>query len=342
MERNWKKELREILEKNNMSEEYIEETVAYDDTVPEEEPIVGKIIDKEEEQTVDKDVPSCWSNLKNNEYAPAYPTVPKVPAGVYEIGWNSSLSTYTVKKQPFKSDELYHLPSYEITDILKDIDNFWNRSENYKKYNYIHKRGILMYGEPGCGKSGIIQLISKQIIEKDGIVINIKDEEDVDRFTSFIGTFRKVEPNRPLIVLLEDIDSLAGEGRSQTARLLNILDGVKQIEKVVYIATTNYPEKLQERITNRPSRFDRRYKVELPNADIRKAYIEHKLSEEDLKGIDIEDWIKKTEGMSLSHLKEVVISVIVMGRTFEETIENLEGLKKTPTIKGSGKMGFGN
>jgi len=199
-----------------------------------------------------------------------------------------------------------------------------------------------MYGEPGCGKSGIIQLISQQIIEKDGIVINVKDEEDVERFTSFIATFRKIEPNRPLIVLLEDIDSLAGEGRSQTARLLNILDGVKQIEGVVYIATTNYPEKLQERITNRPSRFDRRYKVELPNEDIRRAYIEHKLSEEDLKGINIEEWIKKTEGMSLSHLKEVVISVIVMGRTFEETIDNLEGLKKTPTIKGGGKVGFGN
>jgi chromosomal replication initiation ATPase DnaA len=357
MGRDWKRELKEILKKNNMSEEYIEETVGYGDTVPEEEveytddermdePVItgrfGRLKASIEDKKIDADVPSCWSNLKNNEYAPAYPTVPKVPAGVYEIGWNSSLSTYTVKKQPFKTDELYHLPSYEITDILKDIDNFWNRADNYKKYNYIHKRGILMYGEPGCGKSGIIQLISQQIIEKDGIVINVKDEEDVERFTSFIATFRKVEPNRPLIVLLEDIDSLAGEGRHQTARLLNILDGVKQIEGVVYIATTNYPEKLQDRITNRPSRFDRRYKVELPNADIRRAYIQHKLNDEDLKGIDIEEWIKKTEGMSLSHLKEVVISVIVMGRTFEETIENLEGLKKTPTIKGGGKVGFGN
>ena len=149
-----------------------------------------------------------------------------------------------------------------------------------------------MYGEPGCGKSGIIQLISQQIIEKDGIVINVKDEEDVERFTSFIATFRKVEPKRPLIVLLEDIDSLAGEGRSQTARLLNILDGVKQIEGVVYIATTNYPEKLQERITNRPSRFDRRYKVELPNEDIRRAYIQHKLNDDDLDKI-------------LNHYKEI-------------------------------------
>ena len=290
----------------------------------------------------DLDVPCCWSNLKNDEYAPAYITVPKVPAGVYEIGWNASLQTHTLKKQPFKTDELYHLPSPEITDILKDIDNFWSRAKVYESYNFVHKRGILMYGEPGCGKSGIIQLISQQLIERDGIVLNVKDEEDVDRFTSFIATFRKVEPNRPLVVLLEDIDSLAGENRYQTARLLNILDGVKQIEGVVYIATTNYPEKLQERITNRPSRFDRRYKVELPNEEIRRAYINHKLNEDDLTSIDIEEWVKRTEGMSLSHLKEVVISVIVMGRSFEETINNLEGLKKAPTIKGGGKMGFGN
>ena len=106
-------------------------------------------------------------------------------------------------------------------------------------------------------------------------------------------------------------------------------------------AGTNYPEKLQERITNRPSRFDRRYKVELPNEDIREAYIRHKLKEEDLKNVDIQEWVKRTEGMSLSHLKEVVISTIVMGREFEEVMDNLEGLKRAPSVRGSGKMGFG-
>jgi SpoVK/Ycf46/Vps4 family AAA+-type ATPase len=198
-----------------------------------------------------------------------------------------------------------------------------------------------MYGEPGCGKSGIIQLIAKDLIEQNGIILNIKDADDVEFFIEFITTFRKIEKNRPLIVLLEDIDSIAGENNHSTSKLLNILDGVKQIEGVVYIATTNYPEKLQDRITNRPSRFDRRYKVELPNEEIRRAYIHHKLNDEDLKGVDIEMWIKRTEGMSLSHLKEVVISTIVMGRDFEDVMDNLEGLKRAPTIKGSGVMGFG-
>ena len=103
-----------------------------------------RVESEDDSEKIDLDIPSCWSNLKNDEYAPAYVTVPKVPSGVYEIGWNSNLQTFTLKKQPFKTDELYHLPSYEIMDILKDIDNFWNRVDVYKKYNFIHKRGILM------------------------------------------------------------------------------------------------------------------------------------------------------------------------------------------------------
>ena len=284
---------------------------------------------------------SCWAMLENSEYLPSYQTTSKVEPGVYEIIWNSSLGSNVLKKQPFKTDELYSLPSEELIDILKDIDNFWSMKDQYERYKFVHKRGILMYGEPGCGKSGIIQMVSKNIIEKEGIVINIKDEDDLERFSSFIPSFREIEPNRPLIVLLEDIDSIAGEHSYSISRLLNILDGVKQIENVVYIATTNYPEKLQERITNRPSRFDRRFKVELPNREIRKCFIENKLNEADLSKINIGEWLDLTEDMSLSHLKEVVISVIIMGKTLDETIKSLDGLKKSPTIKGSGKVGFG-
>lgn len=329
--------LREMIEKRIKESEEIEEVERTEDGYPE-----GIHISETGSKNIKKGKKySCWAVLENDEFLPSYHTIDGVPPGVYEIAYNSKLSAITLKKQPFKTDELYPLPSDEIIDILKDIDNFWSMRDQYEKYKFVHKRGILMFGEPGCGKSGIIQMVSKNIIEKGGIVINIKDEDDVERFSDFIPSFREIEPDRPVIVILEDIDSIAGEHSYSVSRLLNILDGVKQIENVVYIATTNYPEKLQERITNRPSRFDRRYKVELPNPEIRRCFIENKLNEEDLSKIDVEEWVRRTEGMSLSHLKEVVISVVIMGRPFEETIENLEGLKKSPTIKGSGKVGFG-
>jgi len=329
-----KEDLNEKLKQIRMAHEgFTENEISTDDVT---------FLDKEDDnETQISNSPTCWSLLADSEFAPAFMTTPHVPAGIYEIKWNRDLQKHTLKKQPFKTDELYQLPSYEITDIIQDIKNFWDRKEKYNEYSFVHKRGILMFGEPGCGKSGIIQLISKELIKQEGIILNVKDGDAVEHFIDFISTFRKIEPNRPLIVILEDIDSIAGENNHSTSKLLNILDGVKQIEGVVYIATTNYPEKLQERITNRPSRFDRRYKVELPDDEIRRAYIYHKLKDEDLKDIDIDLWVKKTDGMSLAHLKEVVVSVIVMGRTFEETIDNLEGMKRAPNIKGSGVMGFG-
>ena len=286
-------------------------------------------------------VPSQWSVLQNETFAPAYASVPKVPAGLYEITWNSSIQSHVLVKQKLNIDELYELPSPEIQSILSDIEIFWERRDTYREYNFVHKRGILLWGEPGCGKSGIIQLCIKNLIDKkNGIVINIKEEEDLRAFSDFIPDFRKIEPDRSIIVILEDLDSLAGEDRYSTTKLLNLLDGVKQIENVVYIATTNYPEKLQERITNRPSRFDRRYQVDMPSSKIREAYIRNKLTKEDLKKVNIKEWVDLTDGMSLSHLKELVVSVVVMGKSFEDSILNLTEMKKSPKLKRSGSVGF--
>ena len=297
-------------------------------------------------ESIDTHTHTQWSVLQNDQFAPSYVSISHVPSGLYEMKWNSSLQTWVLAKQALNIDELYELPSPEIESILSDIKIFWRKRETYKEYNFVHKRGILLYGDPGCGKSGIIQLCVKNLIEEEnGIVINIKEDEDFKAFVEFVPTIRTIEPERPLIVILEDIDSLAGEDRYSTTKLLNILDGVKQIENVVYIATTNYPEKLQERITNRPSRFDRRYEVQMPSREIRESYIKNKLSDDDLKNINLKEWLDSSEDMSLSHLKELVISVIVMGKDFKESLATLNALSDKPKIKGGKKksgIGFTN
>lgn len=285
---------------------------------------------------------SQWAIQSGGRYTPAMSTTPQLPSGFYEIGHDGQMGTFMELKK-VNTDELYQLPSPELTDIIEDIEKFWNRADRYKEYGFLHKRGILLYGEPGAGKSGIIQLCTKHLIEKmNGIVINLTNGDQIELYSKFISSLRTVEPNRPLIVILEDIDGIAGEGTWSTSMLLNLLDGVKQIDNVVYIATTNYPEKLEERITNRPSRFDRRYEVEAPNAEVREAYIKNKLNKRDLAKINIKDWVKKTEGMSLAHMRELVISVVTMDNSFEDTIARLNGLKVKPKIKSkSKKIGFG-
>jgi AAA+ superfamily predicted ATPase len=285
-----------------------------------------------------------WAVSDNGAFLPISKTAEKLPAGLYEIK-NDSQRGIHIQQIKSISEELFILPSPEITEIIADIKKFWEGREIFKKYNYIHKRGILLHGSPGCGKSGIIHLCIKHVVEEmNGIVINIKDHYQVELFDEFIQTIRKIEPTRPLIILMEDLDALVGEDKYVTSKLLNILDGIKQIEGVVYLASTNYPEKLEERVSNRPSRFDRRYRIELPSSEIRESYLKFKLPEADQKKIDLKKWVKDSEGFSLAHLKELVISTLVLGNSYQDSLAHLKEMKNKPKNSGSksGGIGFGN
>jgi AAA+ superfamily predicted ATPase len=279
-----------------------------------------------------------WAVVGDGSFFASNPTVKELESGLYELIWHNKVSDWTFMRQTINTDELYELPTEEIDEILNDVKKFWKKSDMYKKHKLLHKRGILLYGDPGCGKSGILQLCMKHIVEDlKGIIINLKDEDSVKAYVETIPKFRNIEPNRPLVVIIEDIDAIAAENAYVNSMLLNILDGVKQIENVVYIATTNYPEKLEERITNRPSRFDRRYYIAPPSQEVRKAYLQNKGKDLD---IDIEKWVKDTDSLSLSHLKELFISVCLLDCDYDHAIANLKGLKKTPRRKNQSSIGF--
>lgn len=283
-----------------------------------------------------------WSIVGDGSFVPSPATVKGLPSGLYEIVWNNKMSDWAFMRHSLNTDELYELPTEEIDEILNDVKKFWKKAEIYSQYKLMHKRGILLYGDPGCGKSGILQLCMKHIIDElQGIVINIKDEDSIKSYAESIPKLRQIEPSRPLVVVIEDIDSIAGESSYSTSVLLNILDGIKQIENVVYIATTNYPEKLEERISNRPSRFDRRYYISPPSADVRKAYLLKKIGQSELN-FDIDQWVEDTEGLSMSHLKELFISVVVLDNDYDSAINHLKGLKKAPKNKSRKELGFGN
>jgi predicted AAA+ superfamily ATPase len=283
-----------------------------------------------------------WSVMGDGSYIAAPKAEKQLPAGLYEFEWNNRANEWCVMKQAINTDELYELPTVEIGEILSDIKSFWKKSDLYKSYKLMHKRGILLYGDPGCGKSGILQLCMMHIIkELSGVVINIKNEDSIKAYVEMVPKLRQIEPERPLVVIIEDIDSVAGDSNYSTSVLLNILDGIKQIENVVYIATTNYPEKLEERITNRPSRFDRRYYVAPPSREVRKSYLENKIGNNETE-IDIEKWLDDTEDLSMSHLKELFISVVLLDNKYENAIEHLKGMKKTPRGKKQKEVGFGS
>jgi SpoVK/Ycf46/Vps4 family AAA+-type ATPase len=109
------------------------------------------------------------------------------------------------------------------------------------------------------------------------------------------------------------------------------LDGVDKIEKIVFLATTNYPDKLGARVMNRPSRFDKRFKIGHPNDESRMLYFRHLIGDEEKAksmGVDLNKWVADTEEFSIAHLKELFVAVCILGDSYEDAIETLSNMKE--------------
>lgn len=113
--------------------------------------------------------------------------------------------------------------------------------------------------------------------------------------------------------------------------------------------TTNYPDRLGARIVNRPSRFDKRFKIGFPSAASRKLYFEYVIGNSDIKrgrkeakklGIDLKQWVKDTHNMSIAHLKELFIATVILGDPYDEAIKTLKSMTEEIDDKEYGNFGF--
>jgi SpoVK/Ycf46/Vps4 family AAA+-type ATPase len=243
------------------------------------------------------------------------------------------------QKIPVMTDGLIRFPETNSEKVIEEIQKFWTREEAFKDHGLNYKRGIILWGPPGSGKSCTIQLVISDVIERGGVCFKFNNPE---LFCEGIRIFREVQPTTEVVVLMEDIDSIIeANGESE---VLNLLDGVDQVEKVVYLATTNYPELLGARILNRPSRFDKRFKMGHPKKRSRRIYFEHLISDEEIReyGIDLNRWVKDTDGMSIAHLKELFIAVCIFGNDYQEAIMTLQSMvEEHPKSSEDDISGFG-
>ena len=276
---------------------------------------------------------------QGSNYEPIGETKDILPSGFYRPVYDSYHGRVYLTSKEVIMPKLYVLPNDIQNAILDDIQMFWQSEERYRKFGNVYKRNILLYSLPGNGKTSLINIIANKLItDYDGIVIFIDSVEDLSSYRTVMERFRSVEPNRKVVTIIEDFERLAKDDRL-TAMLLQTLDGNGQFDNVVTIATTNYPEILEKRFTCRPSRFNMVIEYKKPNAEIRKSYIEMKLSdsgidinEESVKA-DIERYVSKTEGYTFDFLKEVIQGIYVDGISEVSVFDRLEDL-----IKKDGKI----
>lgn len=260
-----------------------------------------------------------WSVVGGDTYIlNTAPEVAKLEPGIYSM-MSTQQGFFFVRSGDIR-ESLLRMPGTPAEEVVSEIEKFWGLQERYEHYGFAHKRGILLYGPPGSGKSCTLKLISKDVIARGGVVFIFKG---ADLFTHGYNIFRRAQPDTPIVCLMEDLDAILKKNQSTESEVLNLLDGAEPMHKVVFVATTNYPEELRERIKNRPSRFDRRFLVDHPSAEGRRMYLESLLPEgEELESI--EQYVKDTQGMSLAHLKELFTGTVVYGNDYAKVLKELQ------------------
>lgn len=178
-----------------------------------------------------------------------------------------------------KPDPMEHLALSQ--DAIKAIDEIrrWRKSEEWYKSKQIpHKKGILLYGKPGCGKSSVAKALAMEL----NMPIMIFDLSNMSN-SDFQENWDRVKNNAPCMVLLEDIDSIF-DGRKNIVHdegglsfdcLLNCIDGVENSDGILIVATTNNIEKIDvalgkpngDGISTRPGRIDRAIELLPPDKD---------------------------------------------------------------------------
>lgn len=220
------------------------------------------------------------------------------------------------------TDNLLRLPDPTCDMLLNEFVLFWTRAHDMAKRGLTAKRGLLLYGPPGSGKTSAVQLMSHHMIrEMGGVVVFVTHPGGT---ALSLQLLRQLEPDRPVILLYEDIDAMVQ--RFGEAELLALLDGELQVGNVVNVATTNYPEHLDRRFTDRPGRFDRVTLVGMPQPDARAAYFAAKAP--DVPEPRRDQWVIASDGWSIAHLRELVVAHLILGESDDAVIARLTGMRE--------------
>ena len=150
----------------------------------------------------------------------------------------------------------------ELKDkLLDDMEAFFTKGVDiYRQLKLPPFRKLLLAGVPGTGKTMLCAAMAKIAITHGRVVVYVSGaDRDGASFEKIQRALQAVTAARyPVLLIVEELDAyLQGDDK---ARVLNVLDGIESPNNpkgALLLATTNYPEAIDERISKRPGRLDR-------------------------------------------------------------------------------------
>lgn len=271
--------------------------------------------------------PTQWSGSDHNMWMPTGTTSKALPPDFYILSAMMG-QPYLTAHCP-KTDNAIIVADSVSNRIIDQIKRFHDARPVYERFGLLHKRGIMLTGDAGSGKSMAANIAGKYVIEKGGCVISPSNPGYFELLPSMLTQLRKIHPDMPVLCILEDIDHPAYTEHIEMH--LSLLDGHWQIGNCFYIATTNHVSEIDERLTNRPKRYDEVINVGPPSEEARRSYLEQIVpKDQPMRKEAIDALVKASHNLMFSHLSELMIAYLVLDHPLDEAAKRLHKMNEPP------------
>jgi ATPase family associated with various cellular activities (AAA) len=167
------------------------------------------------------------------------------------------------------------------------------------------KRGVLLHGPPGTGKTHTVRYLLSQLPGVTAIVLS-------GGSLRFIGEACSIaRALQPSVVVVEDVDLLAGPGEAVCAhpllaRLLNEMDGLAADANVTFLLTASQADVLEDALAARPGRIDHTARLPLPDAAARRRLVRLYQGGLHIGRASALAVVARTDGVTASFIRELL------------------------------------
>lgn len=238
-----------------------------------------------------------------------------------------SMSKLSIKDQNENSSFNFNsvAGNEEAKESVKDIVDFLKNPEKYKKYGARMPKGIILYGEPGTGKT----LLAKAVAGEADVPFFAMSGSDFVQMYVGVGAarirdlFKKAKAKGKAVIFIDEIDAIGkkraggknaggNDERDQTLNaLLTEMSGFSEKEGIVVMAATNRLDTLDSALL-RPGRFDRHVEVSLPDINAREKIISLYLENKPSKDINVRSLAEKTSYFSGAKIESLINEAAIL------------------------------
>jgi cell division protease FtsH len=240
------------------------------------------------------------------------------------------------------------LPDGVLDKVVQNTVGFLRQSRRIKKFGVKIKRGLILDGEPGNGKTMLCRYIQKLCSQYNiswGVVTSA-DIDDAYEHKTLNDLF-----SRDTVTFFDDIDVAYMDRKRGNAKmacsLLTAMDGMNEEGHLVRIFTTNEPVEDMDPAFVRPGRIDEAITLTKPDAKLRRKLVETVWPAEIRDAIDTDKLVEKSDSLSFAEI-EAIRTILVTnhilnneGWNLDKAFAEFHERRAEGRRKGRG-MGFGS